>query len=662
MAKAPSSMPLSLGEEWIARALEGIEIADAPRQVLAQVDDRTVCLNVVAADGSEDGWSHYSAAATRRASATGDRLCPVAATGHMDDRFFVAYEVGRARALYPDGQPEELSSARCVRLLHDVGRGLDQAAEADLYPTELTPESVFVDSSGRAVLGDLGVAREALGNPPPGQDRHAAWVAPEVLRGEEPVERSVVYSFGALLYTLLTGTSPHPGAGAQINKPAPPPIRRRRPELPEALEIVISTAMARDPRRRYRTVAETLSLASILLQGDLVPAATPESIPQPEPRRPTAAPSPAPKPKPSAQPAAPLRRRSHGALDTAKRRLSAATSASAEAGETAKRRMSKAAAAMAGAVEAAGRRTSDAASTAAQAAPRPKRPHLPAGVRAFPGQMTSRLRASPALPLALVVAVLAAGALAGVLVAGPGPEEPPPPHNFARSGLQVRLPGDWKGTVPAAGALAAHPVDDPSSGLGLELVDEPVEREEQGNPVRLGGLEAWREPGAEVAGARAAVRYVIPTESGKLVATCRASARAAPGTLSTCERIASTLQLRSATGLPIAEVVAQQERWQTEVTRLDEERAAARRNLARAERPAGQRLAADALERVHSRAAERFAALPGGEAVAAAARRTAAAYGGLAAVADGESSQRWNAARERVRRTEASLRQAVADS
>ena len=661
MAKAsPSSLPLSLGEEWMARALEGIEITDAPRQVLAQADDRTVCLNVVAGDGSDDGWSHYSTAATRRASATGDRLLPVAATGHMDDRFFVAYEVGSARALYPDGQPAPLPSARCAQLLHDVGRGLDQAAAAHLYPTELTPESVFVDSSGRAMLADLGVARQALGNPPAGNDHHAAWVAPEVLKGEEPVERSVVYSFGALLYTLLTGASPHSGAADQTNQPTPPSIRRLRPELPEALAVVISTAMARDPRRRYRTVAETLSLGNILLQGDLVPAATPEGKPQPQRQAP--APAPAPKPTPSSPRSVPVRRRSHGALDTAKRRLSAAASASAEAGETAKRRMSQAAAATADALYAARRRTSHAASAAAEAAPRPKRPHLPAGLRAFSGQTASRLRALPALPLALVAAVVAAGVLAGVLVAGPGPEEPPPPHTFARSGLQVRLPGDWKGTVPAAGALAAHPVDDPSSGLGLELVDEPVQREEQGNPVRLGGLEAWREPGAEVAGARAAVRYVIPTESGKLVATCRASARAAPGTLSTCERVASTLQLRSATGLPIAAVVAQQERWQSEVTRLDEERSAARRNLARAERPAGQRLAAEALERVHERAAARFAALPGGEAVAAAARRTAAAYGGLAAAADRESSQRWNAARERVRRAEASLRQAVADS
>jgi hypothetical protein len=48
--------------------------------------------------------------------------------------------------------------------------------------------------------------------------------------------------------------------------------------------------------------------------------------------------------------------------------------------------------------------------------------------------------------------------------------------------------------------------------------------------------------------------------------------------------------------------------------------------------------------------------------VAGAARRTAASYRGLAAAADGESSQRWNGARARVRRAEASLRQAIADS
>jgi Protein tyrosine and serine/threonine kinase len=659
MAKTSSpGTTLALPEEWIVQALERIEISHAPRQVLVRVRNRRICLNVVAGDGSEETWSHYSTAAARRASATGDRLRPVAATGHMGLRCFVAYEIGDARAVYPDGELTALSSARVVQLLHGIGRGLDQAAAAGFFPTELTPGSVFVDSSRGAVLADLGVAREALGNPPARDDRHAAWVAPEVLKGEEAAERSVVYSFGALLYTLLTGAPPHEGSPEEIVKADPPSIRRLRPDLPEALEVVISTAMARDPRRRYRTAAETRSLANILLQGDLVPTPTPE----PKPRRRTPVAAHAPKPTAGSPRTAPLRRRSQGAVETGKRRISQAASATAEAFEAAKRRTSRAASATAHGFKTAKRRVSESASAKADAAPRPRGDVVPAAIRALRERTPSRLRALPGLPLALGGGVLVAGAVAGVLLAGPGAEEPPAPHTFTRSGLQVRLPGDWTGTVPAAGALAAHPADDRGSGLSLELVDQPVEREEQGNPVRLGRLEAWREPGAEVAGARAAVRYVIPTESGKLVATCRASARAATGTLSTCERVASTLTLRSATGLPIAAVVEQQERWQGEVARLGKERAAARGSLARAELPAGQRLAAEALERVHLRAATRFAALPGGEAVAAAARRTAASYRELAGVAGGESAQRWNAARARVRRSETSLRLALAES
>jgi hypothetical protein len=596
-AQASSShTKLSLGEEWIDAVLQGAEITDSPRQLVVRLDDRRVCLTVVAAGRSDEAWSRYSEAAARRAAAAGDRLQPLLATGRTDDCFYVAYDVGDAQPLSPQLEQGPLSEAECVQLLHGIGRGLDQAAAARFHPAELTPESVFVDPSRGALLADLGVAREAFGTPAHG-DRHAAWVAPEVLKGERAVERSAVYSLGALMYTLLTGLPPNEGSPDEIIAADPPSLRAQRPDLPEALEVVVSTALARDPRRRYRTASEARSLANILLQGDLVPA----SASQPPQGRD------APAVRRRAQAAA-LIRRTPQALQGPKR------------GDS-------------------------------EVAPRVRQ----AQIEAAPRPTTKR-----GLALALAGGAIAIGALAGIVLAG-GSGEAPAPKTFARDGLQVRLPADWKGTAPAAGALAAYPVDDPGSGLSLELVDAPVERAEQGTPVRLGRLEAWREPGADVAGARAAVRYVIPTETGKLVAICRADSPAAAATLEACERVASTLRLRSATGLPIAAVVAQQDRWQSELTLLDTERAAARRNLARAERPAGQRLAAEALERLHIRAAVRFESMPGGEAVAAAARQTAASYRALARAADGESSLQFNAAREQIRRSEASLRQAIAE-
>jgi hypothetical protein len=555
-----SDTSLALDDRWVAQALEGIDVAAAPQRVLTRLDDRRLCLIVASAGGSDESWTRYTEAAERRAALTDDRLCPLVASGRSDEFFFVAYDVAQAQPL----DYTRVSAADCVGLLHGVGRGLEQAAAAGYYPTELSPESVFVEPDRGAVLADLGVAREALGNPA-GDDQRAPWVAPEVMSGKAATERSAVFSFGAIMYTLLTAAAPPSG---------PPSLRALRPDLPEPLDVVVSTAMARDPNRRYRTTSEARSLANILLQGDLGPAAP---LRQAAPR------------------AVALRRRS---------------------GEV-----------------------------VAKPAPRP-RTEKPAR-----GHV-----------LALVASVAALGALAGFLLSGGGQDEPPAPRTLATGELQVRLPADWTGGGPTPGALAANPVDDPSSGLTVQSLDVPVEREEQGEPVRLGGLEAWREPRAEVPGARAAVRFVVPTEAGKVVATCQVSARAPRGTLSTCERVASTIRLRSAVGLPIAAVVEAQKRRQDEVTRLVEQRAAARRSLARASRPAGQRIAADALGRVHDRAAGRFGALPGGDAVAEAARRTAAAYRALARAAGSENARLWDGARARVRRSEAALRQVVADS
>jgi hypothetical protein len=117
------------------------------------------------------------------------------------------------------------------------------------------------------MVGDLGVAREALGNPGAGEDAHAAWVAPEVLRGEDAHPRSAVYSFGAIAYTLLTGGPPHSGDPQQIVHSRAPRISDVRPDLPTTLDTVFAVAMAPDPRKRYATAAEARHLLNLVIYG-----------------------------------------------------------------------------------------------------------------------------------------------------------------------------------------------------------------------------------------------------------------------------------------------------------------------------------------------------------------------------------------------------------
>ena len=117
------------------------------------------------------------------------------------------------------------------------------------------------------MVGDLGVAREALGNPPVGEDAHAAWVAPEVLRGEDAHPRSAVYSFGAIAYTLLTGGPPHRATPQEIVHAHPPRLSDARPDLPATLDTIFAVAMAPDPRKRYATAAEARHLLNLVIYG-----------------------------------------------------------------------------------------------------------------------------------------------------------------------------------------------------------------------------------------------------------------------------------------------------------------------------------------------------------------------------------------------------------
>ena len=202
-----------------------------------------------------------------RADLNSDRLLPLVSAGNFDGCFYVAHDIGSAVPLSEYRRVSELSTKRALALLLGIAAALDEAVRQGKPPWEVTPDSVFLDSRLGALVGDLGVAREALGNPPSGNDPHAPWVAPEILLGEGVHPRSAVYSFGAIAYTLLTGRAPHTGDAQQIAYARAPRISEERPDLPATLDTVFAVAMAHDPAKRYATAAEARHLLNLVMYG-----------------------------------------------------------------------------------------------------------------------------------------------------------------------------------------------------------------------------------------------------------------------------------------------------------------------------------------------------------------------------------------------------------
>jgi eukaryotic-like serine/threonine-protein kinase len=148
----------------------------------------------------------------------------------------------------------------------EVGRGLVAAHARNLVHRDVKPQNVLIDPEGRAKVTDFGIARslEAKGLTATGRVLGTTdYVAPEQAMGQEIDARSDVYSLGVLLYEMLTGEVPFHAetqvgvAMKHVNEPLPD-AQERRPEVSAALAAVVETATAKDPERRYPTMAEML--------------------------------------------------------------------------------------------------------------------------------------------------------------------------------------------------------------------------------------------------------------------------------------------------------------------------------------------------------------------------------------------------------------------
>ncbi len=177
-----------------------------------------------------------------------------------------------------------LSIARSIRIARQVASGLAVAHAAGVVHRDLKPENVMLlkaaDGSDVAKLLDFGIAKvqqedkltrtgAVLGTP--------AYMAPEQARGGSTIDhRCDVYALGAMIYRAVTGRPAFSGedAGRPLtsviwDEPARPKTLRR--DLPDALELVIQRAMAKDPDQRFASMSE---LDAALAPFDAVTGAT----------------------------------------------------------------------------------------------------------------------------------------------------------------------------------------------------------------------------------------------------------------------------------------------------------------------------------------------------------------------------------------------------
>ena len=291
----PPPPPVSDGVQRIGRYEILEEIGRGAMGAVYKAQDpqigRTVALKVILTRDLPPGdLAVYKERFYREARAAGKMAHPGIITVHdiAEDAYGTPYLVME----YVEGKTldllagpaagERMEFSRCLDYAIQVAEALDYAHRHGVVHRDIKPANILITPGGQAKIADFGVAKligtqytqvgQVLGTP--------AYMSPEQLTGAAVDARSDLFSFGVVLYWLLTGEKPFAGDTItaityKVVHTTPLPPKQLNPALPAEVDTVLLRCLAKNAAERYQNARDLITDLQTVKAGHPLAAAQP---------------------------------------------------------------------------------------------------------------------------------------------------------------------------------------------------------------------------------------------------------------------------------------------------------------------------------------------------------------------------------------------------
>jgi eukaryotic-like serine/threonine-protein kinase len=234
---------------------------------------RVVAIKVLPADlsGDPDRRTRFEYEARALAALNHPNIVSVFGAGEYEGRSFIVSELVDGESLRAVIERGRVPFRKIVDIAVQIAEGIAAAHAAGIVHRDLKPENIMLTPEGRVKVLDFGLAKKTARGAPdatatalsqPGLVMGTAgYMSPEQVRGELVDSRSDIFSFGVVLYELVTGKRAFSGASAVDTMHAvmhedPPEAGASDPGFSPALNTIIRRCLEKRPDQRFQSAAD----------------------------------------------------------------------------------------------------------------------------------------------------------------------------------------------------------------------------------------------------------------------------------------------------------------------------------------------------------------------------------------------------------------------